>query len=67
MIILGFLSQFSWLHLDCFKVGITLSSKKTTTTATESDWLSFRPKKLSYKLTEKGLSCEEGGVAADVI
>ena len=43
--------------------------KTTTTTATESDWLSFQPKKVSHRGTEWGLSCEggEGGGAADII
>ena len=33
----------------------------TTTTATESDWLSFQPKKVSHRGAEWGLSCEGGG------
>ena len=43
--------------------------KTTTTTATESDWLSFQPKKVSHRGAEWGLSCEgEGkGGAADII
>ena len=65
MIILGFLSQFSWLHLDCFKVGITLSSKQQLQQQLSLIGEAFDQK--NSLLTEKGLSCEEGGVAADVI
>ena len=53
MVILGLLSQFSWLHLDCFKEGITLSYKQ-------------QPQQ-QLSLIDWGLSCEEGGGAADVI
>ena len=35
--------------------------KTTTTTATESDWLSFQPKKVSHRGAEWGLSCEGEG------
>ena len=37
------------------------SFKTTTTAATESDWLSFQPKKVSHRGAEWGLSCEGGG------
>ena len=43
--------------------------KTTTTTATESDWLSFQPKRSLIDEQSGGLSCEGGGEggAADII
>ena len=68
VIILRFLSQFFLLHLDCYKVGITLSSKQQPQQQLGLIGWAFNEKK--SLIDEQSGVCllrGEGGGTADII